>query len=269
MMTGKRSAAALTAMLIVCVTSTSTQAARPKRTRDDVRAIIAEQKAKLEADSRIHQTSRTYPFFSRYQSPGMRTIKGVELRTVLEGSSADERPEDYNSRVVKFAPRKGVDIVDVDPRMPLREWSFTAEGFADNVIPAVFQSANRKLRAHLVGFRGIGYTIDEGEFKGEINIPCILLRLPDGRIRMIETRYLSREDLQFAAKWHRAALDDIKANRIPERPRVIPRRVNKSYPNPTKPGVKNSHFFTESDFVVIVSGTEHPEPGNAKHWVTW
>lgn len=276
-MSKRNSAIALMTIVSVCVTATLIAAAHPQaakeaaptRSQEDVNEIVAQQKAQLEADGKVLGESKTYPFFSRYQSPGLRTDKDVELRTVLEGSYADEKPEDYNTRVVKFAPRKGVDTVDADPRMPLREWTFTEEGFVNNVIPAVFQRENRKLKAHLVGFRGIGYTIDEGEFKGEIDIPCILLRLPDGRVRMIETQYLSKEDLQFAAEYHKAALDDIKANRIAEQPRVIPERVKREFPKPTEPGVKNSHFFTESDFVVLISGTEHPEPGNASHWVTW
>lgn len=274
----KNPAIALMAMLSVCATfalvaeadpKAAQETAPPGRTPQDVSRIIAQQVAELQTAGRVREESRVYPFYSSYQSPGLRTVKGVQLRTVLKGSLAGEKPEDYNTRVVKFAPRKGFDIVDVDPRMPLREWTFTEEGFAHNVIPAVFQSDNRKLKAHLVGFRGIGYTVDEGEFKGEMNIPCILLRLPDGRVRMIETRYLSEEDLQFAAECHRAALADIRANRIPEQPRVIPGHVKQRYPNPTEPGVKNSHFFTESQFVVLISGTEHPEPGNAQHWVTW
>ncbi|MFC1601397.1 DUF6055 domain-containing protein [Candidatus Sumerlaeota bacterium] len=277
-MSKKNSAIALMALLSVSVTFTliagaasqaANETALPKRTPADVSTIIAQQQATLEADTKLHKESKTYPFFSRYQSPGMRTITDVELRTVLEGSLANEKPEDYNTRVVTFAPRKGVDFIDIDPRMPLREWTFTAEGLRNNVIPAMFQNADRTLKAHLVGFRGIGYTINEGEFKGEIDIPCVLLRLPDGRIRMIETKYLSKEDLQFAAKHHKAAFDDIKANRIPEQPRVIPQNVKNKCPKPTEPGVKNSHFLTESQFVVFMSGSEHPEPGNAKHWVTW
>jgi hypothetical protein len=277
-MSKKKFAIALMTILSVCVTATFIAAARsqaakesaaPKRTQEDVNGIIAQQKAKLGADSKVFGESKTYPFFSRYQSPAMRTIKDVELRMVLEGSYAGEIPEDYNTRVVKFAPRKGVDTVEIDPRMPLREWTFTKEGFAINVIPAMFQRDDRKLNAHLVGFRGIGYTIDKGEFKGEIEIPCILLRLPDGRIRMIETEYISKDDLQFAAKHHRAALADIKANRIPEQPRIVPQNVKRRCPKPTEPGVKNSHFLTESQFTVLMSGSEHPEPGNANHWVTW
>ena len=273
-MSKKNSAIALTTLLSVAVMPTiiaaaNEPAAAPKRTPEDVNGIVAEQKAQLRADSKISEESKTYPFFARNQSPGMRPLKDVELRTVLKGSLAGEKPEDYNTRVVKFAPRKGVDIVDIDRRMPLREWSFTEGGFVKNVIPAVFQSENRKLKAHLVGFRGIGYTIDEGEFKGEIGISSILLRLPDGRIRLVETKYLSKEDLQFAAKHHRAALNDIKANRIPEQPRVVPERVKQKCPKPTEPGEKNSHFLTESQFVVFMSGSEHPEPGNASHWVTW
>jgi hypothetical protein len=245
------------------------EAAPSNRTQEDVKRIVTQQKAELEADSKIFKESKTYPFFSRYQSPGARTAEDVELRTVLKGSTAGEKPEAYNTRVVKFAPRKGVDYIDIDPRMPLREWTFTKEGFNKNVIPAMYQKADRKLKVHLVGFRGIGYTIDEGEFNGEFDIPCVLLRLPDGRIRMIETKDLSEDDRLFAAKWHKAALADIKAYRIPEQPRVLPRHIRERYPNPTEPGVKNSHFLTESDFTVLVSGTEHPEPGNANHWVTW
>jgi len=269
-MSQKHSAFALMALGSVCVMFTSSAGDVPlKRTQEDVRRIVAQQKAELEANGKRFEESKVYPFFSRYQSPGLRPVKHVELRTVLKGSLADETPEDYNTRVVKFAPRRGVDIVDIDPRMPLREWTFTAEGFVNHVIPAVYQSENRKLKAHLVGFRGIGYTLSAGEFKGEIDLPCLLLRLPDGRIRMVETQYVSQEDLHFAAQYHKAALDDIKASRIPEQPRVVPQRVRKEYPKPTEPGVKNSHFFTESNFVVLISGTEHPEPGNASHWVTW
>ena len=270
MMSQKHSAFALMALGSVCVMFTSSAGAVPlRRTQEDVRRIVAQQKAELEANGERFEASDTYPFFSRFQSPAMRPVKDVELRTVLEGSLADETPDAYNRRVVRFAPRKGVDYVDIDPRMPLREWTFTAEGFVVNVIPAMFQRDDRKLKAHLVGFRGIGYTIDEGEFEGEIEIPSVLLRLPDGRIRMVETQYLSPEDLQFAATHHRAALADIKAKRILERPRVIPENVKTRCPKPTAPGVKNSHFLTESQFVVLMSGSEHPEPGNAEHWVTW
>ena len=260
-------------LAVIILSSVTAHCAEPqaeqKRMLSDVNEIIAQQKAKLAADSKVFEESETYPFFSRYQSPGMRGVKGVELRKVLQGSLAGESPEYYNRRVVSFAPRKGVDFVDIDPRMPLRKWTFTKEGFAKNVIPVMFQKADRKLTAHLVGFKGIGYTIDEGEFAGEMNIPSVLLRLADGRVKMVETKYLSKEDLLFAAKHHKAAMDDIKANLIPEQPRVIAEHVKKRYPNPTEPGVKNSHFFTESDYVVLVSGSEHPEPGNAKHWVTW
>jgi len=110
----------------------------PQRTLEDVQKIIAEQKAELEADSKVFKESKTYPFFSRYQSPGLRTVEDVELRIVLKGSSADEKAADYTERVIKFAPRKWIDFVEVDPRMPLREWTFTEEGFAKNVIPAFF-----------------------------------------------------------------------------------------------------------------------------------
>ena len=118
------SAIALLAILSVCVTATLIAAADPqaakeaaasKRTQEDVNGIIAQQKANLQAESRVFEESKTYPFFSRYQSPGLRTVQDVELRTVLKGNYAGEKPEDYNIRVVKFAPRKCVDVVEIDP----------------------------------------------------------------------------------------------------------------------------------------------------------
>ena len=169
------------------------------KTPADVDKVIAQQKDQLKADTEAFAKSKTYPYFSFYQSPGMRGRADTELREVLVGSLPNEKPEEYNLRVVKFANRKGVDYIDVDPRMPLREWTFSDEAYSSNAIPGKYRTANHKLKAHLAGFRGIGYVIDKGEFKGAYRMPKALLRFPDGRLRSVDSELLSEADRDFMA----------------------------------------------------------------------
>jgi hypothetical protein len=243
--------------------------ATPTRTQADVKKIIAEQKAQLEKDSKAFEEAKTYPYYSFYQVPAARGRRDTELRKVLTGSLPGEKPEDYNLRVVQFANRKGVDYLDVDPRMPLREWTFTEEAYTKAGIPAKYRTDNRKVKAHLAGFFSIGCTIDEGEFAGRYEIPKLLLRFSDGRVRMVLPVHISSEDQDFVAGHHKAAMDEIKAARLKEHPRVIPAGHKQQYANPKQPGEKNGHMITESEFFYFVSGTEHPEPGNAGSWCTW
>ena len=244
--------------------------AAPKRTQADVKTIIAEQKEQLAEDKQAFEKAKAYPYYSRYQVPAARgPRKGTELRKVLVGSLPNEKPGEYNLRVVQFANRNGVDYMDVDPRMPLREWTFSENAYKENGVPAKYRTDNRKIKAHLAGFRGIGYTIDEGEFKGEYDLGKLLLRFSDGRLRAIDPGHVSKEDQDFVAKQHRLAMDELKANRLKEQARVVPERIKKQYPNPKQPGEKNGHMITESEFHYFISGTEHPEPGNATHWTTW
>jgi len=262
------------ALLIMAVSYGPSHAAREsadsnasaKRTSADVKKIIAEQKKQLEKDSKAFDEAKTYPYYSFYQVPGARGRKDTELRKVLTGSLPDEKPEDYNLRVVQFANRKGVDYIDVDPRMPLREWTFTNMG---GVLPR-YRTSSGKIKAHLVGFHCMGFTLDEGEFAGRYRIPKLLLRFPDGCVRVVEPGHISKEDQDFVAKEHLAALNEIKANRREEKPRIVPPNHMKQYgKNLKEPGERNGTLISETPFFYFISGSEHPEPGNAGHWTTW
>ena len=82
MMSQKHAAFTLMALGSICVMFTSSAGAvPPERTQEDVQRIVAQQKAELEADGKRIEESETYPFFSRFQSPAMRPVKDVELRT--------------------------------------------------------------------------------------------------------------------------------------------------------------------------------------------
>ena len=265
-----QAAVAFSVLVTLCGALHAAEKAAPKRTQADVERIIAEQKEQLAEDKQAFEKAKAYPYYSRYQVPAARgPRKGIELRKVLVGSQPNEKPGEYNLRVVQFANRKGVDAIDVDPRMPLREWTFSENAYKENGVPAKYRIDNRKIKAHLAGFRSIGYTIDEGEFKGEYGLPKLLLRFSDGRLRAIDPGHVSKEDQDFVAKQHRLAMDEIKANRPKEPARVVPEGITKKYANQKKPGEKNGAMITETELFFFVSGTEHPEPGNATHSTTW
>jgi len=259
----------LIAVTVLATFGGALQAEPTAETAADVDKVIAEQKAQLKADTEAFAKSKTYPYFSFYQSPGMRGRQDTELREVLVGSLPNEKPEAYNVRVVKFAPRKGVDTIDIDPRMPLREWTFTDSAYSSGAIPAKYRTSNHKIKAHLAGFRGIGYVIDKGEFKGAYRMPKLLLRFSDGRLRTVDSKLVSEADRTFMVQQYKIAMDDLKARRLPEKPYVVPERFQKEFANPKQPGEKNGHMITESEFFFFTSGTEHPEPGNREHWCQW
>jgi len=259
----------LIAVTVLATFGGALQAEPTAKTPADVDKVIAEQEAQLKADTEAFAQSKSYPHFSFYQSPGMRGRQDTELRKVLVGSLPDEKPEAYNLRVVTFANRKGVDTIDIDPRMPLREWTFTDSAYSSGAIPAKYRTSNHKIKAHLVGFRGIGYVIDQGEFKGAYRMPKLLLRFSDGRLRTVDSKLVSEGDRKFMVQQYKIAMDDLKANRLQEKPYVVPERFQREFANPKQPGEKNGHMITESEFFFFTSGTEHPAPGNKDHWCQW
>ncbi len=222
----------LIALTVLATIGGAAEAEPPAKTPAEVDQIIAGQKAQLKADTDAFAKSKRYPYFSFYQSPGMRGRQDTELREVLVGSLPSERPEAYNLRVVKFANRKGVDTIDVDPRMPLREWTFTDSAYSYGAIPAKYRTPNHKIKAHLAGFRGIGYVIDKGEFKGATRMPKVLLRFPDGRLRTVDSKLVSEADRDFMAGQYKIAMDELKASRFPEKPYVVPEDFQKKFANP-------------------------------------
>ena len=146
----------LIAVTVLAATGGALQAEPPAKTPAEVDQFIAEQKAQLKADTQAFTKSKTYPYFSFYQSPGMRGRADTELREVLVGSLPNEKPEAYNLRVVKFANRKGVDYVDIDPRMPLREWTFTDSAYSSGAIRGKYRTSDHKIKAHLAGYGASG-----------------------------------------------------------------------------------------------------------------
>ena len=193
-----------------------------------------------------HAVAEThYEFYRGSQYPGKGLRPGVELREVITPGGA---PKEYIRREVKFWPRKGVDFIEIDKGMPLRSWTLSKGG---------------SLKAHLIGFRGVGYTIDEGPHK-KASEPAVVLRLSDGCKRLFPRGSFSRADKDFIIRHFRAEMKRIRARSEKAKYRVRP-RDDRSFPNNAKPGEPGTMQVT-SDHFVWLSGSQSGSDGDP--WIS-
>ncbi|MBW8016227.1 MAG: hypothetical protein FVQ82_08575 [Planctomycetes bacterium] len=186
-----------------------------------------------------------YEFYKGSQYPGKELRPGVELQKVVTpGGGAAE----YARREVEFWPRKGVDFVKIEKGMPLRTWKL---------------SDGTSLKAHLIGFRGVGYTIDEEPFKTEV-APAVVLRLGDGRKRSFQPGSFSQEDKDFIIKLFKGEMKRIR-DASDKTEYAIREKNHKEFPNNAKPGEPGT-MQVVSDHFVWVSGSESGSDGDP--WVS-
>ena len=186
-----------------------------------------------------------YEFYKGSQYPGNDLRPGVDLPEVVTPGGG---PEEYARREVKFWPRKGVDFIEVTKGMPLRAWKLSKGG---------------TLEAHLVGFRGVGFTIDEGPHKTERE-PAVVLRLSDGRKRSFPSGSFSTEDKDFIMGLFRAEMKRIRAH-SEKAVHKVREGDNKNFPNNAKPGDPGT-MQVNSDHFVWLSGSESGSDGDP--WVS-
>ena len=193
-----------------------------------------------------HAVAETdYEFYKGSQYPGKGLRPGVELRQVITPGGS---PKEYARREVKFSPRKGVDFIEIEKGMPLRTWKLSRDG---------------SLEAHLIGFRGVGYTIDEGPFKKAVE-PAVVLRLSDGRKRSFPSGSFSQQDKDFIIELFRAEMKRIRAGSEKAVHKVRP-GDDKSFPNNAKPGGPGTMQVT-SDHFVWLSGSQSGSDGDP--WIS-
>ncbi len=193
-----------------------------------------------------HAAAETdYEFYKGSQYPGKGLRPGVALRQVIAPGGT---PKEYARREVKFWPRKGVDFIEIDKGMPLRTWKLSRGG---------------SLEAHLIGFRGVGYTIDEGPFKKTVE-PAVVLRLSDGRKRSFPSGSFSGEDKDFIIELFRAEMKRIRAG-SKKAVHKVRERDDKSFPDNAKSGEPGTMQVT-SDHFVWLSGSQSGSDGDP--WIS-
>ena len=62
-----------------------------------------------------------YDFYAATQYPGAKLKPGVDIYKVQQAGKG--APKSYERRDVNWWPRKGIDIIDVQPGMVLRTWT--------------------------------------------------------------------------------------------------------------------------------------------------
>ncbi len=89
------------------------------------------------------------PLFERSRLPGVRRAD-VSLDVVKQDDG-----EGYAKRVVKWWPKKGVDLIEAPASEP-RTWTIDPKTAKDKHAWPLSLQGKKQFRAHLLGFRGIG-----------------------------------------------------------------------------------------------------------------
>jgi len=106
-------------------------------------------------------------------------------------------------------PLKGDEFSTLDGRKGkflVEKWNFKS---GDGELRAL--GATLRFKAHLVGFMGLGNELGEPYEGQEIVAPGVVLRLSDGRKRVLHHRFLSRADQQFAMDLYVKEMKRIRA----------------------------------------------------------
>ena len=190
-----------------------------------------------------------YEFYKGSQYPGKDLRPGVGVNKVVDPGGG---PKEYARRTVEWWPRQGQDIVEVVDGMPLRTWTFK-DSAADNIF-----AENGTIKAHLIGFRGVGSAISNPFAKDSASEPAVVLRLADGRKRMFSPGTFVQKDKDFILDLFGKEMKRIRANSVKLDYKVRP-GFSSEYPNIAKPGEPGTIQF-ETEHMVWGSGSQSGEP---------
>ncbi|MHC4199336.1 MAG: hypothetical protein ACYSU0_05045, partial [Planctomycetota bacterium] len=187
-----------------------------------------------------------YDFYGGVRYPGAKLRPDVELYKVKRSGRGDAKA--YERREVDWWPRKGVDVIDIKRGMPLRTWTWKS----------------KPLRAHLIGFRGIGNTMSN-KFRGDGGPwePGVVLRLDDGRKRCFVKGSFSGEDKKFIMDLYVKEMRRIKAG-LDGTKRAKRPNADLRWPNNARPGEPGT-MQVESEHFVWISGSQAGSEGDP--WV--
>ena len=217
-----------------------------------------------------------YDFFDGARYPGAGRKPGVDLYKVEQ--EGGPHAEGYRRRVVRWWPRKGVDIIEVKKGMPLRTWTFRdrkLDPAASTVHPIVgVEELTRRLpwkrprtfKAHLIGFRGIGnkYGNPFGH-PPHYYCPAAVLRLENGIKRCFTRGTFVEEDEKYLLDLYLKEMDRTRAG-LSRVKYELDERTKKEWPADTKPG-EPGRLRVESDHFVWLSGSQHAPNEIYSPWI--
>jgi len=218
-----------------------------------------------------------YDFFDGAKCPGAGKKPGVDLYKVKQ--TGGRYAEGYQRRVVKWWPRKGVDIIEVKEGMPLRTWTLRDRKMDPNACAIgarlgeeeltrrLSSTQPRQFEAHLIGFRGLGNKYGD-PFKQKVapyTCPAVVLRMEDGRKRCFTRGTFVEEDERYALGVYRKAMKRIQAT-LDNTKYEVDEGTKAVWPADTKIG-EPGRLRIESKHFVWLSGSQEA-PNEASPWTS-
>ena len=211
-----------------------------------------------------------YDFFRLARYPeGGKLRPEVELYEVTEPGGG---PQEYGRRVVRWWPRRGVDIIAVEEGMIQREWTFqrcavdarTGDLTGPSDAEILAWGIPRTFKAHLIGFDGIGNDIGDPYAGEDFFEPSVILRMADGSPRSFQSKTFCQADREFILDVYTSEMKRITGTLDQTETSVRPQTV-KEYPGGTPIGQPGS-LLLESKHFVVPSGSQAPG-GDGDRWL--
>jgi len=216
-----------------------------------------------------------YDFFDRARYPGPGRKEGVDLYVVEQ--EGGPHAVGYKRRVVRWWPRRGVDIIPVRAGMIERTWTLRdrkMDPSACTVHPRLgmeeltrrlSSTQPRRFKAHLIGFRGIGNRYGDPFGPFEYFCPAVVLRLADGTKRCFTRGTFVEEDERFILGIYVREMERTRAGLSKAKYELGSGAIS-NWPNSAKPGQPGT-MRVESEHFVWVSGSQHAPNEEYSPWV--
>ncbi len=165
------------------------------------------------AEELDEKLAKEAPLFERAKMRGL-------LRDDVSLDVVKQTPgEGYQTRVVEWWPKKGVDLI-AEPKGEPRTWTINQEepeeGEDANWWPKTLRG-KKQFKAHLLGFRGLGAA--QNPWKDDVTkplVPAVVLRLPDGRKRCFGRGSFTDEDEKYIVDLYEKQMKVLRDNTFEE-----------------------------------------------------
>ena len=218
------------------------------------------------AEELDEKLAREAPLFERAKMRG-RVLDEVS-RDVIKQTPGDG----YQSRVVEWWPKKGVDIVE-EPEGEPRTWTIRPESLTveDRKTAKWWPSALRgktQFKAHLLGFRGIGAAQNPwGDDVTKPIPPAVVLRLPDGRKRCFVRGSFSDEDEKYIVGLYEKQMKVLRDNTFEEGFERVAASHNMQEEISDNPLYTPGTTHISSKHFTATLGSEPPDDGIPSRWL--
>ncbi len=211
--------------------------------------------------------ARKAPLFERIKLRG--ALRDDVSRDVIE-----QKPgAGYQLRVVKWWPKKGVDIIE-EPKGEPRTWMIRPESMTveDRKTAKWWPRALRgktQFKAHLLGFRGIGAAQNPWN-KEDVTkpfTPAVVLRLPDGRKRCFVRGSFSDEDEKYIVDLYEKQMKVLRDNTFEEGFERVAASHDMQEEISDNPLYTPGTTHISSKHFTATLGSEPPDDGSTSKWL--